>query len=65
MKAGATAGSTDEFSLRSAGEPIHIRDVHGTILDLMGLDDDKNALLRAFMAIGIGLGSALAGFRLT
>ena len=30
--------------------------------DLLRLDDDANSLLRAFMAIGIALGSVLAGF---
>ena len=30
--------------------------------DLLQLDDDKNSFLRAFMAIGIALGSVLAGF---
>jgi len=47
VKGGATAGATDEFSLRAAGEPIHIRDVHGTILDLMGLDDNQLRYLHA------------------
>ncbi len=41
VKAGATAGKTDEFSLRSVGESIHIRDVHATLLDLMGLDSER------------------------
>ena len=41
VKGGATAGETDDFSLRSAGEAIHIRDVHATLLNLMGLDDEK------------------------
>jgi hypothetical protein len=39
IRGGATAGETDEFSLRSTGEPIPIRDVHATILHLLGLDD--------------------------
>ena len=41
VKGGSTAGETDEFSQRAADEPIPIRDVHGTILDLMGLDDER------------------------
>ena len=41
VRGGATAGQTDEYSLRSVGAPIHIRDVHATILDLMGLDDER------------------------
>ena len=40
VRGGATAGETDEFSLRSVGDPIHMRDVHATLLDLMGLDDE-------------------------
>ena len=39
VKAGATAGETDPFSLRSVG--VHIRDVHATILHLMGLEDER------------------------
>lgn len=38
---GTTAGKTDEYSLRSVGAPIHIRDVHATILNLMGLEDQQ------------------------
>ena len=41
VKGGTKAGETDEFSLRSVGEPIHMRDVHATILDLMGLEDER------------------------
>ena len=41
VKGGSKAGETDEFSLRSLGEPIHMRDVHATILDLMGLEDER------------------------
>ena len=46
-KGGAVAGETDDFSLRSAGESISIRDVHATLLDLMGLDDEKLRFLYA------------------
>ena len=41
VKGGATAGETDEFGLRATGDPIPIRDVHATILDLMGLEDEE------------------------
>ena len=47
VEGGATAGETDEFSLRSIGEPIPIRDVHATILDLMGLQDEELRYLHA------------------
>ena len=42
IKRGASVGETDEFGLRSVDEEsIPIRDVHATILNLMGLDDDQ------------------------
>jgi len=42
VKGGASAGHTDEFGLRSIeDEEIPVRDVHATILNLMGLDDDE------------------------
>lgn len=47
VKGGATAGETDEFSLQSVDEPIPIRDVHATILNLMGLEDDELRYLHA------------------
>jgi hypothetical protein len=47
VKGGATAGRTDEFGLRSVDEPIPIRNVHATILDLMGLDDERLRYLHA------------------
>ncbi len=41
VQGGSTAGQTDEFSLRSLDKGIPIRDVHATILHLMGLDGDQ------------------------
>jgi hypothetical protein len=40
-------GATDEFGLRAAEEQIPIRNVHATILDLMGLDDEELRYLHA------------------
>ena len=40
VKGGSTAGATDEFSLSCTEEPIHVRDLHATVLHLMGLDPD-------------------------
>ena len=40
VNGGTTVGATDEFSLRGIGDTIHVRDVHATILDLMGLDQE-------------------------
>jgi hypothetical protein len=47
VKSGATTGNTDEFGLRSTETPIPLRDVHATILDLMGLDDQTLTSLHA------------------
>ena len=40
VNGGATVGATDEFSLSCAEDPILVRDLHATILHLMGLDAD-------------------------
>ncbi|MFP6574084.1 MAG: DUF1501 domain-containing protein, partial [Pirellulaceae bacterium] len=63
VKGGATVGATDDFSLRAAEAPIPIRNVHTTILNLMGLDDESlryhhAGRLRRLTDIG---GQALAG----
>ena len=47
VKAGATAGATDEFGLRALEQPIPMRDVHATVLNLMGLHDDRLTYLHA------------------
>jgi hypothetical protein len=38
VKPGTVVGSTDEIGLRAVQDPIHVRDLHATILHLMGLD---------------------------
>jgi hypothetical protein len=47
VNAGATAGATDEFGIRAAEMPIPMRDVHATVLNLMGLRDDRLTYLHA------------------
>ena len=47
VKGGATAGETDEFGIRALKEPIPLRDVHATILDFMGLSDERLTYLHA------------------
>ena len=47
VRAGTTVGETDEFGLRALGESIPVRDVHATILHLMGLDDKRLRYLHA------------------
>lgn len=39
VKPAADAGATDEFGVRGVGEEILMRDLHATILSLMGIDD--------------------------
>ena len=47
VKPGATFGETDDFSVRAAGEEIPVRDVHATLLHLMGLDQNRLTFLHA------------------
>src|SRR5205085_7248432 len=47
VKAGSTFGETDEFGLKSVSEPIPLRDVHATILRLLGLDQNRLTYLHA------------------
>lgn len=47
VKPGTTFGETDDFSVRSAGEPIPMRDVHATLLHLMGLEQNRLTYLHA------------------
>ena len=37
VKGGMTYGSTDEVGLRAAENPIHIRDLHATLLHILGI----------------------------
>lgn len=47
VKGGATAGATDEFGLKALEEQIPLRDVHATILNLLGLNDTRLTYLHA------------------
>ena len=47
VKAGATFGETDELSVRAASDPIPLRDVHATLLRLLGLDQERLTYLHA------------------
>lgn len=47
VKGGVTHGATDDFSVMAAEEEIPLRNVHATILDLMGLDDKRLNYLHA------------------
>ena len=41
IKGGSVYGSTDEFGFKAATNPVHIHDLHATILKLMGFDHEK------------------------
>jgi hypothetical protein len=41
VKGGQVIGGTDELGLRAAEEPAHLHDLHGSILELLGLDHTK------------------------
>lgn len=38
VREGMTYGATDEFGFRAVENPVHIHDLHATILHLLGLD---------------------------
>jgi hypothetical protein len=38
IKGGKVIGATDEFGLRAVEDPVHVNDLHATILRLLGLD---------------------------
>jgi len=40
-KPGAVHGETDEFSYNIIKDPVHIRDFHATVLQLMGFDHER------------------------
>jgi hypothetical protein len=41
VKPGISYGETDDFSYNIAKDPIHIRDLHATLLHLFGIDHNK------------------------
>ncbi len=47
VRGGSAFGETDDFSVRAAGEEIPLRDVHATLLHLMGLNQERLSFLHA------------------
>jgi len=47
IRGGSSFGETDDLSVRAAGEEIPLRDVHATLLHLMGLDQNRLTYLHA------------------
>ena len=41
VKGGLTYGSTDDYGIRPADDPVHVHDFHATLLHLMGLDHKR------------------------
>jgi hypothetical protein len=41
VKGGTVYGATDEFGFKAAENPVHIHDLHATILALLGFDHEK------------------------
>jgi arylsulfatase A-like enzyme len=41
IKPGISIGQTDDFGYRVVDNPVHVHDLHATILHLMGLDHKK------------------------
>ncbi|MDB6151446.1 MAG: hypothetical protein JWQ44_2894 [Chthoniobacter sp.] len=41
VKGGSVYGSTDEFGFKAAENPVHVHDLHATMLRLLGFDHEK------------------------
>ena len=41
VKGGQTYGSTDEFGFAAADKPVHVHDLHATMLQLLGFDHTR------------------------
>src|SRR6185437_15197954 len=41
IKGGITIGETDDFSYNINADPVHVHDLHATILYLLGIDHEK------------------------
>jgi len=41
VKGGMTYGATDDFGFKAAENPVHVHDLHATILQLLGLDHTR------------------------
>ena len=41
IRPGTVYGATDEFGMRVAENPVHVHDLHATILHLLGLDHER------------------------
>ena len=53
VQPGLTYGATDEFSYNVAADPVHVRDLHATVLHLLGIDHER--LTHRFMGLDFRL----------
>ena len=40
-RGGMTYGTTDDFGYRAVDKPVHVHDLHATMLHLMGFDHEE------------------------
>jgi hypothetical protein len=40
IRGGVVYGATDEIGLKAVEKPVHFRDIHTTVLNQLGLDQD-------------------------
>jgi hypothetical protein len=41
VKGGTAYGATDEFGFKAVDKPVHVHDLHATMLHLLGLDHER------------------------
>ena len=41
VRGGTVYGATDEFGVKAVKNPVHVHDLHATILHLMGFDHER------------------------
>jgi hypothetical protein len=41
IKPGITYGATDDFSYNVAENPVHVRDLHATVMHQLGIDHER------------------------
>lgn len=41
VKSGVTYGATDDYSYNAVVDPVHVRDLHATVLHLMGIEHER------------------------
>ena len=41
VKGGTVVGATDEFGFKAVENPVHVHDLHATMLHLLGFDHDR------------------------